>query len=104
MVERISAEQFQAADGVADWRVIDEVANAHFTSGSFVKGLDLVNEIGRLAEAANHHPDITLRYPSVAVALSTHEVDGLSQRDVDLAVAISAAARDMGIEADPSGA
>lgn len=101
MVERISPQQFQDADGVADWQVVDEEARANFSSGSFVKGLAFVNEIGRLAEAANHHPDITLRYPSVAVTLSTHEVDGLTQRDIDLAAAISAAAREMGIEAAP---
>ena len=102
MVEQISPQQFQQSDGVDDWRVIDNVAQAHFESGSFAKGLALVNEIGRLAEAANHHPDIALSYPSVDVSLSTHEVNGLTQRDVDLARKISAVARELGVPAKPS--
>jgi 4a-hydroxytetrahydrobiopterin dehydratase len=102
MVEKITSEQFDEADGTEDWRVTAEVAHAEFKTGSFAKGLALVNEIGRLAEAANHHPDIALSYPSVGVSLSTHEVDGLTERDVDLAGKISAAARDMDIAADPT--
>ena len=61
-----------------------------------------MDEIGRLAEAAQHHPDIDLRYGAVTVRLSTHEVRGLSQRDVSLAQQISAAARHLGVTADPS--
>ena len=51
----------------------------------------------------NHHPDVDLRYPRVTVRLSTHEVDGLSERDVSLAREISAAAAELGIGADPGG-
>ena len=73
---------------------------AYFRTGSFATGVALVDEIGRLADAANHHPDVDLRYPGVTVRLVTHEVDGLSDRDVALARQISAAARDLGVEAD----
>ncbi len=38
----------------------------------FVEALALVVEIGRLAEAANHHPDIDIRYRTVRLGLSTH--------------------------------
>jgi 4a-hydroxytetrahydrobiopterin dehydratase len=104
MVERITPAQYEEADGVDDWRVVDEKAQTCFRTGSFVTGLALVNAIGGLAEAANHHPDITLTYPTVVVSINTHEVGGLSQRDVDLTRQISAAARDLGVEADPAGA
>jgi 4a-hydroxytetrahydrobiopterin dehydratase len=103
MVEQITAEQFTAADGVEDWKVLDngQVGTA-FRTGSFNKGVDLVVRIGALADAANHHPDVDLRYPSVTVRVSTHEVGGLSERDVALAREISAAAGELGIDADPS--
>jgi len=39
----------------------------------FVEALALVVEIGRLAEAANHHPDIDIRYRTVRLSLSTHD-------------------------------
>ena len=100
MTGQITAGQFHEADGVEDWRVVSEEACAHFRTGTFSAGLALVDEIGRLAEAAQHHPDIDLRYGAVTVRLSTHEVGGLSQRDVSLAQQISVAARDLGVTAD----
>jgi 4a-hydroxytetrahydrobiopterin dehydratase len=103
MVTAITAEEFAAAEGVQDWTVLGsgEVGTV-FRTGSFARGVDLVVRIGALADAANHHPDVDLRYPRVEVRLSTHEIDGLSERDVALAREISAAARDLGIEAQPA--
>jgi 4a-hydroxytetrahydrobiopterin dehydratase len=101
MTERISSQEFLEADGVDDWRVLSGVACAYFGTGSFRAGVALVDAIGELADAANHHPDVDLRYPSVVVRLVTHDVGGLSSRDVELARQISAAARDLGVAADP---
>lgn len=102
MAEQITAEQFTAADGVEGWKVLDTgEAGTVLRTGSFNKGVDLVVRIGALADAANHHPDVVLRYPSVTVRLSTHEVGGLTERDVALAREISAAAAELGVEADP---
>lgn len=102
MVERITARQFHESEGVGDWRVLFNGAATWFRTGSFAAGVDLVAEIGRLADAADHHPDVDLRYPGVGVTLLTHEVSGLSDRDAALARRISAAARERGIEADPA--
>ncbi|MDZ5619441.1 4a-hydroxytetrahydrobiopterin dehydratase [Nocardioides bizhenqiangii] len=102
MVEAITADEFSAADGVADWRVLESgQAGTVFRTGSFNKGVDFVVRIGALADAADHHPDVDLRYPMVTVRLSTHEVDGLTERDVALAREISVAAAELGVEADP---
>ena len=95
---RISPADFSAADGVADWHVDDDVAGATFRTGSFGRGVSFVVEIGRLADAADHHPDVDLRPGRVAVRLSTHDVGGLSERDVSLAREISSAARALGLE------
>lgn len=102
MVESITARQFHEAAGVDDWRVLFAGASAHFRTGSFATGVKLVDAIGALADAANHHPDVDLRYPGVTVRLTTHEVDGLSERDVELARQISAAARELDVPADPT--
>ncbi len=99
--EQITAEEFSNAEGLADWRVTGEHAYAVFRTGSFVKGLALTNAIGDLAEAANHHPDLKLGYPSLAVHLTTHDTGSLTTADRDLAQKISAAARDAGVEGDP---
>jgi 4a-hydroxytetrahydrobiopterin dehydratase len=105
VVEEITGEQFAAAGGVGDWRVLESgQVGTLFRTGSFAKGVELAVRIGSLADAVNHHPDVDLRYPSVTVRVSTHEIDGLSERDVALARAISEAAQELGIEADPDGA
>ncbi len=102
MVERITPQQFHAAVGVEDWRVVGPTASAYFGTGSFERGVEFVNEIARYAGEQNHHPDVDLRYPSVTVRLATHEVNGLSERDIELAQTISLSARTLGLAADPT--
>jgi pterin-4a-carbinolamine dehydratase len=103
MTQRLTAEEFQARAGVAEWRVGDTGATATFATGSFARGVEFVNEIGRLAEAANHHPDVDLTYPSVTVRLITHdEGDAVTDKDATLAAQISAAAAGLGVAATGS--
>ncbi len=52
----------------------------------FVAAMRFVNAIGRAAEAAQHHPDIDIRWNRVRLALTTHDAGGLTQKDLDLAV------------------
>jgi 4a-hydroxytetrahydrobiopterin dehydratase len=54
----------------------------------FVGALAFVNAVGQLAEEANHHPDIDIRYNRVTLALVTHDSGGITQLDIDLARAI----------------
>ena len=44
-----------------------------------------VNRVAELAEAADHHPDVDIRYSKVTLTLSTHDAGGLTGRDFDLA-------------------
>lgn len=102
MTERISPRVFHEADGVDDWRVLYGRAFAHYRTGSFAEGVALVRAIGTVADGMDHHPDVDLRYSGVTVRLSTHDVDGLSDRDVALAREISKVAAGLGLVADPS--
>ncbi len=102
MSGQITAAQFHESDGVDDWRVLFGGAHAHFRTGSFATGVALVDAIGELADAMNHHPDVDLRYGGVTVRLLSHDVGGLSDRDVRLARQISEAARELDIPTDPS--
>jgi 4a-hydroxytetrahydrobiopterin dehydratase len=54
----------------------------------FRASMAFVNRVADLAEAADHHPDIDIRYSKVTLALSTHDAGGLTARDFDLAEAI----------------
>ena len=54
----------------------------------FRASMAFVNRVADLAEAADHHPDIDIRYSKVTLALSTHDAGGLTARDFALAEAI----------------
>jgi 4a-hydroxytetrahydrobiopterin dehydratase len=101
MVDRISPREFHEAQGVEEWRMLADEVATYYRTNSFAKGVELINAIAALAEEANHHPDVDLRYAGVTVRLTTHEVNGLSQRDIELARQITSAARSLGIIADP---
>jgi 4a-hydroxytetrahydrobiopterin dehydratase len=100
VVEALTPEQFYESPGVKEWRVTANVASATFLTGSFAQGVKLVDVIGSLADAANHHPDVDLRYSFVTIRLTTRDVHALSELDVTLARRISEAARELGIVAD----
>lgn len=100
MLEEISSEQFHAA-GVADWRVVGDGARARFHTGTFAAGVALVAAIGRIADAAGHHPEIDVRGEHVSVRLWTTQVEGLSWHDVELARHISQAAHELDAGAEP---
>ncbi|MEV4494449.1 VOC family protein [Micromonospora arborensis] len=94
MTAQITAAQFHAADGVEDWRSLYHLVSTYFPTGSLTKGIALVDEIGRLTdEAQQQYLAVDLRGTGVTVSLS--------RRDVSLARRISAAAKELGIPADP---
>jgi 4a-hydroxytetrahydrobiopterin dehydratase len=90
------------AEGLTDWRMMFAELHARFETGSFEKGLALVNRIGAAAEERNHHPDVDLTYPRVVVRLTSHDTGGVTRRDIELAREISRFAAEIGATADPS--
>ncbi|QZY29552.1 4a-hydroxytetrahydrobiopterin dehydratase [Nocardioides coralli] len=89
------------AEGLADWRPILGTIRARFATGDFVTGRTLVDRVTDAAEEMNHHPDLDLRYPYVDVTLSSHDVGGITDRDLRLARRISEIAAELGASADP---
>ena len=61
-----------------------------FELPTFMDAIAFVERVADLAEAANHHPDIDIRYRKVRIALSTHDAGGITQKDFDLAGEIEA--------------
>lgn len=100
--ERLAAMHVREAS-LADWRQILGRIKARFRTGDFATGLALVNKIGEAAEAADHHPDILFTYSDVIVTLTSHDVHGITSRDLDLARQISTHAAELGIGSDVSG-
>ncbi len=54
----------------------------------FAEAMAFVNKVAGLAEAADHHPDIDIRYNKVRLTLSTHSAGGLTEKDFSLALQI----------------
>ncbi|MFL6136978.1 MAG: VOC family protein [Frankiaceae bacterium] len=102
--ERITPRQFHETAGVEDWRFVAGGASTAFRTGSFAAGARLVAAIGELTGLGEHRPDVDLRCEGVTVRLLTIAPGycGLTRRDVELARQISAAARELGLPADPS--
>jgi len=85
-----------------DWRLMFSALHARFETGDFATGLALVNQIGAAAEEMDHHPDLELSYPRVDVRLTSHDVGGVTRRDIDLARRISDLAGSLGAKAAPA--
>ena len=90
-----------AAD-LPDWRLFGTALLTRFRTRNFATGLRLLNAVGEAAEAADHHPDLDLRYPHLNIKLSSHDAGGVTDRDVALARRISELAAEQGVNAAPS--
>ena len=51
----------------------------------FMEAIDFVNAVAEIAEEAGHHPDIDIRWCTITVRLTTHDVGGLTEADLDVA-------------------
>jgi 4a-hydroxytetrahydrobiopterin dehydratase len=100
-METLTLEQVLDA-GLDDWRKLAQGLHARFLTGDFATGMRFLAAVSEAAEAANHHPDVTLTYPSVDLVLISHDAGALTRRDLDLAARISEIARDHGVGADPA--
>ncbi len=88
-------------EALADWRFVLNRLVTRFDTGGFSAGAALVQQIAVAADAADHHPDVELRYPHVTVTLSSHDVGAVTARDVRLARRISELAAEAGVAAAP---
>lgn len=87
---RAQAEQYFTV--VHGWQLDAEgkSISKRFRFSDFKTALAFVNQIGEVAEAEDHHPDVLLKWGSVEVRLSTHAIKGLSENDFILAYKIDA--------------
>jgi len=70
------------------WQHLDGALRRSVTFPSFLDGVEAVRRAADLAERADHHPDIDIRFNKVTLRLTTHDADGVTKRDVDLAEAV----------------
>jgi 4a-hydroxytetrahydrobiopterin dehydratase len=74
-----------------DWSLHDGKLVRGFVFDDFKASMVFVNRVAELAEEANHHPDIDIRYNTVELALVSHDAGGITARDVRMASLLSEA-------------
>lgn len=87
----LTAEQIEThQQQLAEWQVVaNKSLRRRFKFANFQQALDFVVQVSALAEAADHHPQITFGWGFAEFELWTHTVGGLSEKDVSLAVQIN---------------
>jgi 4a-hydroxytetrahydrobiopterin dehydratase len=82
----INREQIDAAlRNLNGWSSTSKAIRREFGFPDFTAAMDFVNRVAQLAEAANHHPDIDIRYNKVVLALWSHDLGAVTERDLRLA-------------------
>jgi 4a-hydroxytetrahydrobiopterin dehydratase len=68
---------------LAGWRRDGDAIRKQFKFASFPDAVAFVNRLVPGAEAADHHPDITINYSRVTLSYSTHSEGGLTEKDFE---------------------
>lgn len=99
MVERLSAEGRKAVlkelSGWSEATGRDAITRT-FTFKNFNEAFGFMARVALVAEKRDHHPEWRNVYKTVEVVLSTHDADGVTQKDIDLAKAMDAIAEQIG--------
>ncbi|MFU8803373.1 MAG: 4a-hydroxytetrahydrobiopterin dehydratase [Bradymonadaceae bacterium] len=86
MSKRLSESEIEAAlRKLEGWRREGKAIKRSLKFGSFKGAIDFINRIARHADEADHHPEIFNVYDNVDLVLTTHDADGLTGKDFDLA-------------------
>ena len=75
----------KCAGALAHWYFEDGWIRRKYKTSGWKATLMVVNTVGHLAEAAWHHPDLTVSYAFVIVKLQSHDAKGITDRDFELA-------------------
>lgn len=74
-----------ALSDLGGWERVDNALRRSVKFPAFLAGIDAVGRVADAAEAADHHPDIDIRWRTVTFTLSTHSEGGITQKDLALA-------------------
>jgi 4a-hydroxytetrahydrobiopterin dehydratase len=76
-------------DARPEWPLVDGKLTQERMFATFPDAIAFVNRVAALAEQANHHPDIDIRYNKVLLALVSHDAGGITARDAKMAAKIT---------------
>ena len=99
--KRTLTELELVGEHLTDWRMLIDRLHASFDTGDFASAVKLVDAIALAADEMDHHPDLDLSYGRLDVRLISHDVGGVTSRDVELARTISELALAAGARPHP---
>lgn len=83
------SEVRDALASLPGWIVTGNAIQRVFEFANFAEAMTFVNKVAEAAEAANHHPDITINYNKVTMSLTSHDSGGVTKRDLRMARTIN---------------
>jgi 4a-hydroxytetrahydrobiopterin dehydratase len=75
-------------ESLKGWKHEGDFITKTFRFKSFTGGIEFINRVAAVAEREEHHPDIHVRYTTVALSLQTHSEGGVTEWDLGLAESI----------------
>ena len=92
---KLSADQIAGKlKALSGWEYKNNAISKTFKFKEFLHGIEFVQKVAEIAEAADHHPDITINYTRVTFSCSTHDAGGVTDKDFKLANNIEIAFKD----------
>jgi len=96
-LRRISEAEIEAAlSGLAGWSVQKGKLHREYRFADFVEAFGFMASAALVAESMNHHPEWSNVYHAVRIDLTTHDLGGISSRDLEMAKRFEALARNHG--------
>ncbi|MGH7681189.1 MAG: 4a-hydroxytetrahydrobiopterin dehydratase [Candidatus Eiseniibacteriota bacterium] len=99
MAKLTESEIRESLQELPGWVHQDGMLKKTFSHASFPEAVVFVNAVAHLAELANHHPDIDIRYSNITLSLVTHDQKGITNKDVALAKQVEAIRKKVGAPA-----
>lgn len=88
-MEKYTDEKIQhQLEDLKDWKFVNNAIEKKFKFLDFTQALGFIVQVGLMAEKRNHHPEIFNVYNKVSIRLNTHDANGVTEKDFDLAKAI----------------
>jgi len=86
MSDLIPATELKAAlKKCPEWEIEKKTIVRTIEFEEFTEAIDFINDLAEIAEDAQHHPDIDIRFTKVTLTLTTHDAGGVTESDIELA-------------------
>ena len=84
----ISPDEVQKSISLYNWQYKNNKIYKSYSFKTYIEGVDFINQIVKVAERNNHHPDIFLTWCKVEISITSHDLGGVTTKCINLATSI----------------